>query len=43
VTGVQTCALPISLGHIMISYPNTISADDIRKDLVHLLKYSWAG
>jgi hypothetical protein len=31
------------LGHIMISYPNAISAGDIRKDLVHLLKYSWAG
>jgi hypothetical protein len=31
------------LGHLMISYPPTISAADIRKDLVHLLKYSWAG
>lgn len=31
------------LGHMMISYPATISAAEIRKDLVHLLKYSWAG
>lgn len=31
------------LGHIMMSYQATAPAADIRKDLVHLLKYSWAA
>jgi hypothetical protein len=31
------------LGHIMMSYKSTTAAADIRKDLVHLLRYSWAG
>jgi len=31
------------LGHIMMSYQTTMPAADIRKDLVRLLKYSWAG
>lgn len=31
------------LGHIMMSYQATTPAADIRKDLVRLLKYSWAG
>ena len=31
------------LGHIMMSYQVTVPAADIRKDLVRLLKYSWAG
>ena len=31
------------LGHIMMSYPVNTPAADIRKDLVRLLQYSWAG
>lgn len=31
------------LGHIMMSYPVTTPAAHIRKDLVRLLKFSWAG
>jgi len=31
------------LGHIMMSYPTNTHAADIRKDLVRLLKYSWAA
>lgn len=31
------------LGHIMMSYPVTTPAANIRKDLVRLLKFSWAG
>jgi hypothetical protein len=31
------------LGHVMMSYPLNTKAADIRKDLVRLLKYSWAG
>lgn len=31
------------LGHVMISYASSIPAKNIRKDLVRLLKYSWAG
>lgn len=31
------------LGHIMMSYPVTAPAASIRKDLVRLLKFSWAG
>ena len=31
------------LGHIMMSYPISAKAADIRKDLVKLLKFSWAG
>ena len=31
------------LGHIMMSYPQATPAADIRKDLVRLLKFSWAG
>jgi cytochrome oxidase Cu insertion factor (SCO1/SenC/PrrC family) len=31
------------LGHIMMSYPVTTPATSIRKDLVRLLKFSWAG
>ncbi len=31
------------LGHIMMSYPASISATDIRKDLARLLRYSWAA
>lgn len=31
------------LGHIMMSYPASTSAADIRKDLARLLKYSWAA
>jgi hypothetical protein len=31
------------LGHLMMSYPLKTKAADIRKDLVRLLKYSWAG
>ena len=31
------------LGHIMMSYPANTHAADIRKDLVRLLKYSWAA
>ncbi len=31
------------LGHIMMSYQAATPAADIRKDLVHLLKYSWAA
>ena len=31
------------LGHVMMSYPTTTPAANIRKDLVRLLKFSWAG
>ena len=31
------------LGHIMMSYPASIAAADIRKDLARLLRYSWAA
>jgi hypothetical protein len=31
------------LGHIMMSYPSDAPAVNIRKDLVRLLKFSWAG
>ena len=31
------------LGYIMMSYPQTTKAADIRKDMVRLLKSSWAG
>lgn len=31
------------LGHLVMSYRADITAQDIRKDLVRLLKYSWAG
>lgn len=31
------------LGHMMMSYPETASAADIRKDLARLLKYSWTA
>jgi cytochrome oxidase Cu insertion factor (SCO1/SenC/PrrC family) len=31
------------LGHIMMSYPLNTEAADIRKDLMRLLKFSWAG
>lgn len=31
------------LGHIMMSYLATAPAADIRKDLIRLLKYSWAA
>lgn len=31
------------LGHVMMSYPATTPAANIRKDLVRLLKFSWAG
>lgn len=31
------------LGHIMMSYPATTSAANIRKDVSQLLRYSWAG
>ncbi len=31
------------LGYIMMSYPASAKAGDIRKDLVRLLKSSWAG
>jgi hypothetical protein len=31
------------LGHIMMSYPAMTTAANIRKDLVRLLKFSWAG
>jgi cytochrome oxidase Cu insertion factor (SCO1/SenC/PrrC family) len=31
------------LGHVMMSYPATAPAASIRKDLVRLLKFSWAG
>lgn len=31
------------LGHIMMSYPSSTSAKDIRKDISQLLRYSWAG
>jgi hypothetical protein len=31
------------LGHLMMSYPQTTAAANIRKDLVRLLKFSWAG
>lgn len=31
------------LGNLMMSYPVNISATDIRKDLVRLLAYAWAG
>lgn len=31
------------LGHLMMSYPQAIPAANIRKDLVRLLKFSWAG
>lgn len=31
------------LGHIMMSYQATAAAADIRKDLIRLLKYSWAA
>lgn len=31
------------LGHIMMSYPASTAAVDIRKDLARLLKYSWAA
>src|SRR5690606_41471784 len=31
------------LGNLMMSYPLTIAAADIRKDLNRLLAYAWAG
>ena len=31
------------LGHIMMSYPASTAAADIRKDLARLLRYSWAA
>ncbi len=31
------------LGHLMMSYPSSTSAKDIRKDISQLLRYSWAG
>lgn len=31
------------LGHIMMSYPSSALAKDIRKDISQLLRYSWAG
>lgn len=31
------------LGNLMMSYPDTLSPADIRKDLERLLRYSWAG
>lgn len=31
------------LGHLMMSYPQATPAANIRKDLVRLLKFSWAG
>jgi hypothetical protein len=31
------------LGHIMMSYPASTKAADIRKDLARLLRYSWAA
>ncbi len=31
------------LGHIMMSYPASAAATDIRKDLARLLRYSWAA
>jgi hypothetical protein len=31
------------LGHIMMSYPSSTEAADIRKDLARLLRYSWAA
>jgi cytochrome oxidase Cu insertion factor (SCO1/SenC/PrrC family) len=31
------------LGNLMMSYPSTIPAGEIRKDLTRLLAYAWAG
>jgi len=31
------------LGQIMMSYPFSSLAKDIRKDISQLLRYSWAG
>jgi hypothetical protein len=32
-----------SLGYLMMSYPQTTSLSDVRKDVSRLLRYSWAG
>lgn len=32
-----------SLGYFMMSYPQTTSLADVRKDVSRLLRYSWAG
>jgi cytochrome oxidase Cu insertion factor (SCO1/SenC/PrrC family) len=31
------------LGNLMLRFPNTLPATELRKDLVRLLAYSWAG
>ncbi|HEU4708742.1 MAG TPA: hypothetical protein VFS17_05460, partial [Methylophilaceae bacterium] len=31
------------LGNLMMSFPDSVSAADIRKDITRLLAYSWAG
>lgn len=31
------------LGHLMMSYPATIAPASIRKDIVRLMKFAWAG
>ena len=32
-----------SLGYLMMSYPEKMPMADVRKDITHLLRYSWAG
>jgi cytochrome oxidase Cu insertion factor (SCO1/SenC/PrrC family) len=32
-----------SLGNLMMSYKPTLPLADVRKDITHLLRYSWAG
>ena len=41
--GGQRIYLVDPLGNLMMSYRPDVPAADIRKDLVKLLKYSWAG
>ena len=31
------------LGHLMMSYQSAVPLADVRKDLIRLLRYSWAG
>ena len=31
------------LGHLMMSYQSPVPLADVRKDLIRLLRYSWAG
>jgi hypothetical protein len=32
-----------SLGYLMMSYPASFPLADVRKDIIRLLRYSWAG